>query len=122
MSKPFVLVVEDSFIIAHDTYRVLEDAGYRVAMTDSAEAALTLARADPPQLAIVDLKLTDGMTGAGVARQLRALGCAVVICTGFDGPLAESWAKHIGAVDVLHKPVSPADMLEAVEGALESRR
>ena len=47
MSNSFILIVEDNFIIAEATCRMLESAGDRVAMARSAEAALAFARKTP---------------------------------------------------------------------------
>jgi len=122
MAKPFILVVEDNFLIAEAAAHVLSGAGYRAAITDSARAALVQARLDRPDVAIVDLALKDGMTGAQGAQELRALGCAVILCTGFAGSLARDSIEAAGAARVLTKPVDPGDLLDAVKGALIDRQ
>ncbi len=118
VSKPFILILEDSFLVAYANRQLLQGAGYRVEMTASAEAALGMARADAPDVAIVDLQLKDGMTGAEAAQHLRGLGCVVILCTGFADTMTDALVKRIRPAAVLSKPTPEHDILAAVKGAL----
>jgi two-component system response regulator MprA len=77
--------------------RALEEAGYSVAATASGMEATRLARAQPPDLAIVDLGLT-GMSALEVCRRLWALEGALPVIPLLSGDEARN-------PDFLSKPV-----------------
>ena len=120
-NSPFVMIIEGNFMIADSVRASLAGRGYRVTLIGSARAALTLAQRDPPDLVIVDLSLKDGLLGVEAAKELRALGATVIVCTAFDGAAAEKWIDMLRPCSVLRKPVVPEDMLEAVTNALATR-
>ena len=66
-----VLVVEDDANVAEVLTRYLRREGYEVTCLDDGLAALELALADPPDLAVLDIML-PGMTGLELCRRLRA--------------------------------------------------
>jgi len=117
MPNPLVLIVEDNFLVAECTSLMLENAGYRVAIAATREEALASSRAERPNVAVVDLSLRDGMTGETVAKQLRELGCAIVICTGYSEPASDAWLRDFRPVAVLTKPVGEEDLIAAVAAA-----
>lgn len=121
-SSPYVMIVEGNFILADAVRAALAGRGYRVTLVGSARAALTLAQREAPDLAVVDLSVRDGLPGVEAARELRALGVAVIVCTAFDGAAAKKWIDMLQPASVLRKPVISAHLLEAVVGALASRR
>jgi len=118
MPNPLVLIVEDNFLVAESTSLVLKNAGYRVATAATAKDALSSAAAERPDVALVDLNLGDGMTGAAVANQLRKLDCAIVVCTGYAGATSQAWLSEFGPAAVLTKPAGEEDLLAAVAAAL----
>ena len=67
---PRVLVVEDAQAVADTLAYVLEDEGYRVA-TGAPARAVELARADPPELVLLDVTMPP-VDGVDVCRELRA--------------------------------------------------
>src|SRR5262249_51979576 len=74
-----------------------------------------------------DLVITDHtmphMTGVDLARQLLALRPAlpVILCTGYTEAIGPEGARALGIREYLMKPVSAAQLAQAVARALGSR-
>jgi ActR/RegA family two-component response regulator len=107
--RPGVLIVEDSFIAALDLSRALDEAGFRVCgMAGNKVLALRLAERERPAAAVVDLFLSDGMTGLGLVRELdQRYGTVCLLSTGFAGLISAD--AHV-AWGVIGKPY-PREML-----------
>lgn len=71
MARPKrILVVDDNLTLRVLLAQAFEEAGYVAIAADSAEAALDVARFDPPDLWVVDHHM-PGMDGAQLIRELR---------------------------------------------------
>ena len=78
-----VLIVEDSWVIGRSQQVLLEKVGMVVVgPVATATAAECLALEHAPQLAVVNVKLQDGMA-FGLIDSLRDLGVLVVVISGF---------------------------------------
>jgi CheY-like chemotaxis protein len=99
----------------------LESAGYVAYGADSGEAALEVARFDPPDLCLVD-QCMPGMTGAELIRALRSSSderlrrIPAIGLTGLDRAARDLVAA--GALFALKKPLDEGAWLERVEHAL----
>ncbi|OWV77247.1 hypothetical protein ATY77_29560 [Rhizobium sp. R634] len=106
-----VMIVEDENFIAMELERIAQDAGHQtVGPVSTIEQALAYApRSD---VALVDLSLSDGLSGAQLARRLiDRFGVDVIFVTGSP----ESVGNGIeGALDVIAKPFTD----ERIAGAL----
>jgi twitching motility two-component system response regulator PilH len=65
-----ILLVEDSLAILHENERVLLKAGYEVVCAKDGESALILAKAEHPELILLDMILPK-MSGPEVLKQLK---------------------------------------------------
>jgi DNA-binding response OmpR family regulator len=74
VSPSSVLVIEDDADIRNLLVTRLARLDYRVSAVPTGEAGLEAARADPPDLVLLDL-LLPGIDGWEVARRLRAEPC-----------------------------------------------
>lgn len=122
MSRPVrILLVDDNPLILRVLSLVLEEVGFEVVPADSAEAALVLARLDPPDLFIVDQEM-PGMKGADLVRTLRTSGdlrLASAPVLGISAHAdAEGPLRAAGARAFLRKPVEEDALLDAVLLAL----
>ena len=71
---------------------------------------------DPPQVALVDLNLRDGLTGPSIARKLSEFfGTKIVYVTANPGQIGEPAPTAIG---VVQKPFSQAAILAAIALAM----
>jgi two-component system, response regulator PdtaR len=78
-----VLICEDEPLLAADLASIVEEAGHAVCgVFHNAREALNDAAEIDPDLAIIDLTLADGDTGAVVAQALQSLGIRVIILSG----------------------------------------
>jgi two-component system NtrC family sensor kinase len=125
MARPKrILVVDDNLTLRALLAQALEEAGYVAIAAESAEAALEVARFDPPDLWLVDHHM-PGMNGAQLIGELRRsaderLRTAPAIgLTGYeDGARALVAA---GALCALAKPCEEQTLLEQVAAALGRR-
>ncbi|PKL09628.1 MAG: response regulator [Spirochaetae bacterium HGW-Spirochaetae-7] len=72
MKKLRILIVEDETIIAWDLRRTIERLGSEVcSVAADADAAVACARADSPDLILMDIKLRGVRTGIDAALEIR---------------------------------------------------
>lgn len=112
-----ILVVDDDETTRSELADLLHDDRYEVATAESGEAALEAVRAQPPDVALVDLRMS-GMDGVETLRQLRALSptTGVVLITGHASVDTAVDAMKSGAFDYILKPFE----LEAIHSVLRS--
>jgi len=108
-----VLVVEDERDVLDLLEGNLRRLGCRVTRAETGEEGLELARAEPPDVAIVDVML-PGIDGREVARQLRAdprtRACRIIVSSVLDPQDIED----IGSDAVLAKPFRRASITDLV--------
>jgi DNA-binding response OmpR family regulator len=94
-----VLIVEDEILVAANLEATLEDLGYEpIGIAPDMDAAMSLADARP-DLALVDLNLRDGETGAQIgARLSRDHGVAVLFLTANPRSLGSGVPGTLGVV------------------------
>lgn len=109
-----ILIVEDDRHIADLLVQHLERAGYRTLVAHRGEEALRLAREKRPQLITLDIYLPD-LDGFTVLERLKADPATAEIPVIIVSVLADRQrGVHLGAVDVLGKPVDVERLLEVV--------
>ena len=121
--KPQILVIDDDESIRRTLRLCLESGDYSVALASSGEAGIALAKKQPPDLALVDLRL-GGMDGLAVTRALaqEAPGAQGIIMTAYATIDNAVEAMRAGAADYLAKPFTPAAVKHVVARVLESGR
>jgi PAS domain S-box-containing protein len=111
-----VLLVDDNVDAARTLCLLLELAGHRVAVEYNGNAALERARAELPEVYLLDIGLPD-MSGKELAQRLRTESFAensfIVAVTGYGQDLDRSSALASGFDEYLVKPVE-ADALLAL--------
>jgi two-component system response regulator RegA len=112
--KPTLLLVDDdaTFIVVLE--RALEKRGYAVTTADSVETALPLAEANPPEFAVLDLKM-NGASGLVLVRRLHELDPAtrIVMLTGYASIATAVEAIKLGATQYLSKPANADEIVAA---------
>jgi DNA-binding NtrC family response regulator len=108
-----VLIVEDSWHIAAAVQSLLEDAGMVIAGAAATTTdAKRLASEGTARLAVVDVKLQDGMA-FDLIDHLHDLGVSVVVISGFS-----TFSTPLGkAAAVLQKPFAGQELLGALARA-----
>jgi two-component system KDP operon response regulator KdpE len=113
-----VLVVDDEPQILRALRTSLRGAGYDVETAETAEQALALLAANPPDAVVLDLVLPDG-SGIEVCRELRTWSAAPVLVLSVVGDEAEKVAAlDAGADDYVTKPFGIEELLARLRAAL----
>jgi two-component system nitrogen regulation response regulator GlnG len=120
---PSILIVDDEQAVCWALERAFTRAGYRVAVAPSAEAAFDLARRDPPDAVVLDVRL-PGMDGLTALARLRQLShdAPVIVITAHGNLSTAVRAVEGGAFDYLAKPFDLGQALDTVARALDRRR
>jgi CheY-like chemotaxis protein len=105
-----VLIVDDNIDAAQSLALLLKQMGHEVSLAHDGWAALETARADKPELLLLDLSM-PGLDGLGVATLLRQdpafAGIRIVAITGHGGEEDRSRSREAGFDEHLVKPVAP---------------
>ncbi len=109
-----VLLVDDDEVLRERLARALKGRGYEVRTAGSYEQAMTMAREESPELAVVDLRM-PGRSGLELVRDLRGLDAAtrVVVLTGYGSIATAVEAVRLGAANYIPKPADADDVLDA---------
>ena len=100
-----VLIVEDDMAVAGALSPLVSEAGHElVGLAADRDTAIALLASTTVHLALIDLRLADGWTGADVARAAAANDAVAVFTTANPSMLPPDLA---GACAVLSKPYSP---------------
>ncbi len=115
-----VLIVEDDNIVQLHLRVLLEELGYEVAgVAATADEALDLADARPPDAVLMDVRLRDGRDGIEAARELRRRhDPAVVFLTAYGDEETVGRALQVGAHGYVLKPFSKPQLRAALSTAL----
>ncbi|KQP20582.1 response regulator [Pseudorhodoferax sp. Leaf267] len=117
VATPLVLVVDDSVTVRRVTQRLLQRAGYRVALAADGVQALEVLQAERPALVLSDIEMPR-MDGFDLARTLRAdtgwAGLPIVMITSRMAEKHRTHALSIGVDHYLGKPYSEEELLSLV--------
>ncbi|MEQ1639056.1 MAG: response regulator transcription factor [Methylococcales bacterium] len=114
--KPSLLLVDDDKDFLNALAPAMRKRGFLVSLADSAESAYELAKNNPPELAVIDLKMS-GNSGLVLVRQLASLnaGTRIVMLTGYASVATAIEAIKLGATHYLAKPVDADEIVRAFE-------
>ena len=114
-----LLVVEDSFPVAHNLKSLLETMGCDVVgMAGDVRRALALVKTLSFDLALLDIDLHGEHVGA-VADAVVQRGKPVIFLSGYGD--ADVLPEHLRALPRLEKPVDPNELHAAIAAALRYR-
>ena len=118
-----LLLVEDNRDLAFGLRNNLEIEGYEVQVASDGKAGLERARADRPDLLILDLML-PGLDGFRLLKALRQDGLAmpVLILTARGDEADKVRGLKLGADDYVTKPFGVLELLARVEALLRRGR
>jgi two-component system, response regulator PdtaR len=113
-----ILIVEDEVILALSMDEALSDSGHEVVgLARDIAGATKIAAAEKPQLALIDLKLARGASGALLAQYLRErFGIPAIFVSGNPAD-CKAAGIHGGVLGCLAKPFFPDQLVDAVEVA-----
>jgi len=117
-----ILIVEDEPWLAQAYCQALQQAGYRVATSRTAEAAIVDIDQHHPDLIVLDM-LLPGANGLQLVHEVRShhdlLHVPVIVCSSTRLPFTDEQLLAYGVVRNLPKAsVTPKVLLRAVKEAL----
>jgi len=115
---PTIALVDDDRNILTSVSIALETEGYRISTYTDGVAALEGLKANPPDLAIFDIKMPR-MDGMELLRRLRQKSeLPVIFLTSKDEEIDELFGLKMGADDFIRKPFSQRLLVERVKAVL----
>jgi DNA-binding response OmpR family regulator len=114
-----ILVVEDEPAVARGLLYGLNSEGFVTHWADTGQRALEMARKEPIQLVLLDIRLPD-ISGFDVCRQLRAEGKRqpVIMLTAHDEEVDKVLGLELGADDYVVKPYSLREVVSRIRAML----
>jgi len=113
-----ITLVDDDENIVASVSLALESHGHTVTACHDGMAGLASLQSDPPDLAILDVKMPR-MDGMELLRRLRQTSdMPVIMLTSKDEEIDEILGFNLGADDYMHKPFSQRLLLERVKAVL----
>lgn len=122
--QPVVLLVEDDDLVSKSIRALLERNQVKVICARDGQQALDLLDRTQFDLVLLDLMLPE-VNGFQFLRALRHTeqdDVPVVVVTSRTDPVNHFWARRLGAVDYLEKPVDNDYLMEVVERCLRPRQ
>lgn len=110
-----VLIIDDDRALLRLMAMAFEAAGYTTVSADNGRDGIDLAQAEHPDLVVTDIVMPD-IEGIAAIRAIKesAAPPKVVAISGAGRSRATnylSWARHLGADEVLAKPFRMADLV-----------
>ncbi len=116
-AAPLIMIVEDNALNMKMMTDLLEGNGFCTLPAVNGPQALAAARAERPDLIVMDIEL-PGLSGLEVTRRLKAdaglMTIPVIAVSAMARAEDAAMARQAGCADYLVKPVSVADMLSIV--------
>lgn len=109
-----LLLVDDDTTFCTVLSNALSRRGFAVYVANSVEQALPLAEANPPEFAVVDLKM-NGASGLVLVKKLHELDphTRIVVLTGYASITTAVEAIKLGATQYLAKPANADEIVAA---------
>jgi two-component system cell cycle response regulator DivK len=119
-----ILIVEDNAANMKLAVFLLESAGHGVVSATSAEAGLTLARAEKPDLILMDIQLPgmDGLEATGILKRdetTRAIPVVALTALAMKGD--EERIRMAGCDAYVAKPLRYKEFLATISAQLDAR-
>lgn len=119
-----ILMVDDDKLVTDLLEKLLKSEGYQTVTTNDSSKALEIAKAENPDLVLLDLMMPQP-DGFRVCRMLREVSefkkLPIIIVTALDDSDSRAVAFGAGANDYLTKPFHPDELSEKIVAALEER-
>ena len=116
-----ILVVDDSPTERHVMIELLTKNGYQVITAESGEEGIAKAKAELPDLILMDVVM-PGLNGYQATRTLTrdeaTKNIPVIVCTSKGQETDKIWGLRQGAHDYMVKPVSPDQLVAKAQATL----
>lgn len=117
-----ILIVDDQPEVRELVDITLQVTDYEILHAENGEEALEVARAERPQLIIMDVVMPGGMDGLETTRILKSdpetAACKIVLLTAKSQQVDIDEGMAAGATGYFAKPFSPSELIKKVEEIL----
>ena len=114
-----ILVIDDERALRETLAYNLRRSGFQVRTAGDGAAGLAAARAEPPDLILLDVLLPGGMDGFELCRLLRHdLRCPIVLISALSEEVDRVVGLEVGADDYVVKPFSTVELLARIKAHL----
>jgi len=116
-----ILVADDSRMFRQLEQKLLVEHGYQLLHAGDGAEAVRVATREVPDLVLLDVQMPimDGNKALSILKSSeRTCHIPVLMLTAEAGPRDRQVMTDLGANGILSKPVSAADLLSAVRGAI----
>jgi two-component system, response regulator RegA len=112
-----VMLIDDDEVYRLRLAKAFRDRRFAVVDFADADSALARARTEPPEIAIVDLRM-PGLSGLDAVRTLKNIEPAtrVLVLTGYGSIATALEAVRLGAVHYLTKPATLDEIIKSLGG------
>lgn len=119
-----ILIVEDQYLVAQDTLRVLRQAGIECAEpVRSVEDAFITLQHEPVGLVLMDIRLATPTSGVdGAIRIYDEVGIRTIFASGQIDQASRERARRAKPFAWLEKPILPETLVAAVHSAFKELR
>ena len=112
-----ILVVDDSPTERHVLHELLTRNGYQVTTAESGEEGIEKAKAELPDLILMDVVM-PGLNGYQATRTLTrdeaTKSIPIIVCTSKGQETDKIWGLRQGAIDYLIKPINGDELLAKI--------
>ncbi|MCX5971088.1 MAG: response regulator, partial [Coprothermobacterota bacterium] len=116
-----ILVADDDASIRQTLALFLEGKGYRVLVAEDGEEAVALARAEEPDLILLDIRMPR-LDGLAALRALKEdVRAPVIMITALDDMESTIRSLQLGAYEFLTKPLDITKLEITLRRALEAK-
>ncbi len=117
-----ILVVDDEIGIRQSLKKILEKEGYEVLTASNGEEAFKVIRSEAVDLLISDIRMA-GMDGLELLKVCKSVSpyTEVIMITGYASVDTAVDSMKQGAYDYITKPFKKADIVKAVQKAIEKQ-
>jgi len=118
-----ILVADDDASIRQTLALFLEGKGYRVLLAEDGEGAVALARAEEPDLVLLDIRMPrlDGLAALRALKEEVHCACPVIMITALDDMECTIRSLQSGAYEFLTKPLDITKLEITLRRALEAQ-
>ncbi len=117
-----ILIVDDQKKIRELVEVTLRLDDYQIFQAKSGDEAIKIARAEKPDLVIMDIMMPGDIDGLEATRVLKndpeTKGCQIIMLTGKGQQNDQVKGFKAGADDYFSKPFSPLELIKKVEEVL----
>jgi DNA-binding response OmpR family regulator len=117
------LLIADDLVPIRQMVRItLSTQGWTILEAENGQRALEMARAEHPDLMLLDVDMGAGPNGFDVCRELKAAedtkGIPIVMLTAHDSESDRAVGFAAGAAQYLTKPFGPLELIDTIRTIL----